>query len=105
MECGEPPAIADGELRLVDGRTTYGARVVYSCRDNYTLVGEATQECSDQVGWTGAPPKCLFDWCPDPPIVSGATVATSSHKAGAVATYTCQNGFILFGSPVSKALF
>lgn len=40
------------------------------------------------------------DWCPGPPAVHGGTVQTSGRRAGSTATYTCQNGFIMFGQPV-----
>lgn len=96
--------IQDGSVDLVDGHTTYGAKAIYSCKENYTLVGNAERMCKDQGIWDGEAPKCLFDWCPEPPPVSGATVTTSGHKAGSLATYTCQNGFILFGSPVSSTI-
>lgn len=44
----------------------------------------------------------LVDWCPEPPSVHGGKVEVSGRRAGSVATYTCQSGFILFGSPVNK---
>lgn len=105
MNCGSLTAIQDGDVSLVDGRTTHGARALYSCKQNHTLVGEAERVCQDAGSWSGTPPKCLFDWCPEPPAVAGATVAVSGHKAGSLATYTCQNGFILFGAPVSVFSF
>lgn len=74
---------------------------MYSCRENYTLVGDPERECGDEGIWDGQAPKCLFDWCPEPPTVSGALVTVTGHKADSVATYTCQNGFIAFGTTVS----
>lgn len=59
--------------------------------------------CADEGIWSGEAPKCLFDWCPEPPPVTGAIVTVDGHKAGSLATYTCQNGFILFGPPVSDS--
>ncbi|KOB71042.1 putative furrowed [Operophtera brumata] len=99
VDCGGISPIQDGEVSLVDGRTTHGARALYSCKENYTLVGEAARECGDQGTWGGEAPKCLFDWCPEPPPVTGGMVSVSGRTAGSLATYTCQNGFILFGSP------
>lgn len=100
VNCGEIGTIQDGEVSLADSRSTHGAKAVYSCRENYTLVGEAERYCGDDGKWTGETPQCLFDWCPDPPPVAGATVEVSGRKAGSLATYTCTNGFILFGPPV-----
>lgn len=105
VNCGGLTSIQDGDVILVDGRTTHGARAVYSCKENYTLVGSEERRCGDEGVWDGNAPKCLFDWCPDPPPVSGATVTVSGHKAGSLATYNCQNGFILFGQPVTYFIF
>lgn len=41
------------------------------------------------------------DWCPEPPEVNGGIVSTTGKRAGSTASYTCQNGFILFGDNVS----
>lgn len=100
MNCGDLTTIQDGEVKLVDDRTTHGARAVYSCRENYTLIGDPERVCGDVGVWDGEAPQCLFDWCPEPPTVTGATVTVDGHKAGSLATYTCQNGFILFGQLV-----
>lgn len=102
VNCGDINTIQDGEVNLVDGRSTHGAKAIYTCRENFTLVGDAIRACGDGGKWTGKPPQCLFDWCTDPPMVAGATVSVSGHKAGSLAIYTCQNGFILFGPPVCK---
>ncbi|XP_063372813.1 sushi, von Willebrand factor type A, EGF and pentraxin domain-containing protein 1 isoform X1 [Cydia amplana] len=99
VNCGGLPSIQDGDVTLTDGRTTHGARATYSCRENHTLVGDVERVCGDEGLWTGSAPKCLFDWCPEPPPVSGAVVTVGGHKAGSLATYSCQNGFILFGQP------
>lgn len=99
VNCHELSAIQDGSVTLIDNRTTYGARALYSCRENYTLIGEAERTCGDGGKWSNEAPVCLFDWCPDPPTVSGTIVSVNGHKAGSVAIYTCQNGFILFGQP------
>lgn len=101
VNCNEIDSVQDGTVSLIDNRTTHGARALYTCRENYTLVGDSERICGDDGKWSGERPQCLFDWCPDPPLVSGAIVTVSGHKAGSLATYTCQNGFILFGPPVS----
>lgn len=41
------------------------------------------------------------DWCPEPPEVNGGVVTITGRRAGSTATYSCQNGFILFGDNVS----
>ena len=44
------------------------------------------------------------DWCPEPPQINGGVVTTTGRRAGSTASYTCQNGFILFGDNVSNFL-
>ena len=40
VDCGSPPELLNGAIELVDGRTTYGAEIEYSCGSDYTLSGE-----------------------------------------------------------------
>ena len=39
VECGQVPGLANGEIHVLDGRTTYGARVRYKCKTDYSLIG------------------------------------------------------------------
>ncbi|XP_067002634.2 P-selectin [Anabrus simplex] len=100
IDCGALNGIEHGLVRLEENRTTHGASAIYTCHENYTLIGHEKRTCGDDGRWAGEEPHCLFDWCPDPPEVHGGTVETSGRRAGSTATYTCQNGFILFGQPV-----
>ncbi|PSN44564.1 hypothetical protein C0J52_12430 [Blattella germanica] len=100
VNCGTLPGLEHGYVILEDKRTTHGARAQYTCHENYTLIGRERRTCGDDGKWSDEQPQCLFDWCPEPPTVHGGTVQTSGRRAGQTATYTCQNGFILFGSPV-----
>ena len=59
MDCGSLKGINDGELVLNDGRTTFGAKVKYSCAENYTLVGSDSRVCGAQGNWEPEEPKCL----------------------------------------------
>lgn len=93
--------MGNGTITFVENRTTHGAVAVHRCKQNYTLIGNGERQCGDNGKWSGESPKCLFDWCPSPPAVSGATVSVDGNKAGSIATYACYPGFILFGPPVS----
>lgn len=88
-------------MSLANNRTTFGAKAVYTCHENYTLIGREERSCGNDGKWSENAPQCLFDWCPDPPSIHGGIVTTSGHRAGDTATYTCQSGFILFGQGVS----
>lgn len=87
-------------MSLEDGRTTHGAKAVYTCHENYTLIGHEMRMCGDDGKWTNSTPQCLFDWCPDPPAIHGGIVSISGHRAGDTATYSCQPGYIIFGQGV-----
>lgn len=104
IDCGSLPNLEHGTIEIQDKRTTHGARALYSCHENYTLIGHERRVCSDGGVWSETQPQCLFDWCPNPPEIHGGIVTTSGHRAGDTATYSCQAGFILFGSGVSHCL-
>ena len=35
VECGKVPGLANGEIHVIDGRTSWGARVRYKCKQDY----------------------------------------------------------------------
>lgn len=101
MDCGEVKDLEHGVISLENGKTTYGSKAIYSCHENYTLVGHEVRVCGDDGHWTNSPPQCLFDWCPDPPPVHGGTVITTGHRTGNTAKYECYPGHIISGDEVS----
>lgn len=101
MDCGALKNIEHGTVSLETVRTTHGAVAQYTCNENYTLIGEARRVCGDGGKWSGEEPQCLFDWCSEPPQISGGIVTTNGRRTGSVATYSCEPGFILFGPNVS----
>ncbi|RZC43271.1 sushi, von Willebrand factor type A, EGF and pentraxin domain-containing protein 1, partial [Asbolus verrucosus] len=100
VNCDVLPELEHGTVTLKDNRTTFGARALYTCHENYTLIGHEIRTCGENGSWTNSTPQCLFDWCPDPPAINGGIVDTSGRRAGNIATYSCQAGFILFGQGV-----
>ncbi|XP_058805446.1 sushi, von Willebrand factor type A, EGF and pentraxin domain-containing protein 1 isoform X1 [Phymastichus coffea] len=100
VDCGPLDEPDNGSVQLVDGRTSHGAFADYACKDNYTLVGDARRRCGDGGIWSGHKPQCLFDWCPEPPQITGGIVAFGGKRAGSKATYSCEKGFVLFGDNV-----
>lgn len=101
MDCGRLPQLDHGTVRLEDNRTSHGAKAVYTCHENYTLIGREERFCLDDALWSDSSPQCLFDWCPNPPAIPGGIVNVTGRRAGDTATYTCQAGYILFGQGVS----
>lgn len=59
VDCGPLGSIEHGQLILVDNRTTYDAKAVYKCENNYTLVGKDVRTCGADGVWSGQQPQCL----------------------------------------------
>lgn len=102
VDCGNLNGLEHGFVVLLDNRTTFGGKVKYSCQPNFTLVGQEISTCGGDGNWTNEAPVCLLSLCGDPPSVIGGNFTISSQMVGGVATYKCQNGYILIGNEVSK---
>lgn len=59
VDCGGLPDIEHGSVRLESGRTTHGAVAIYTCHENYTLIGKEKRTCSDGGFWSEQSPQCL----------------------------------------------
>ncbi|KAK9882914.1 hypothetical protein WA026_023762 [Henosepilachna vigintioctopunctata] len=105
VNCGSLPEIDNGFVTLKESRTTFGAQAIYTCKDNYTLVGNKMRECDENGVWSGKTPECLFTWCQDPPNIEGGVVKAIGKKAGDVAVYSCEAGFLLTGKPTLTCEF
>lgn len=62
MNCGNLRNIENGDVIMLDNRTTYDARALYKCHSNYTLIGQDTRMCSENGVWSGQQPQCLCEW-------------------------------------------
>ena len=101
VDCGQVPGLADGEIHVLDGRTTWGARVRYKCKKNYSLMkGSAERTCLEN-GWSGDSPKCVYAKCDDPDPVDNAYVkqiGDEPNSIGAKIVYNCYEGYKASGS-------
>lgn len=97
VNCGPLNSIEHGTITLVDNRTTYGAKAMFKCEANYTLIGNDVQTCGAEGIWSGLHPQCLYNWCSDPPQLHGGVVHVSGKRTGSKAVYSCHPGYILFG--------
>lgn len=97
VDCGSPKEIEDGTMVLVDGRTTHGAKAVYECTTNYTIVGEDTAVCSDNGTWSPEAPQCLYSWCPEMTAPAHGQLVLSGRRSGDTATFSCDPGYNLHG--------
>ncbi|XP_037075251.1 LOW QUALITY PROTEIN: CUB and sushi domain-containing protein 1-like [Pollicipes pollicipes] len=102
VECGPLKDIANGQLTLLDGRTTYAARARYVCDANYTAVGEPLRTCGDGGAWSEEEPQCLFSLCPEPETPTNATLELRGNlTVGTEALFTCAAGHKLIGEAVA----
>ncbi|XP_071548908.1 P-selectin-like [Panulirus ornatus] len=98
VDCEAPPEIENGSLVLVDGRTTYGGKVVYECEKNFTLNGENTATCSESGKWSPEAPQCLYSWCPELTAPAHGKVEMSGRRSGDIATFICEPGYSIQGT-------
>lgn len=99
VDCGQVPGLVDGEIHVLDGRTTWGARVKYKCKDNYNLMsGDETRTCEEE-GWSGKAPTCVYARCPEPDTVENAYLKKDGdNSVGSKLIYTCHEGHKASGS-------
>ena len=96
------PGLANGEIHVLDGRTTWGARVKYVCKENYSLMkGEGSRVC-EAGGWSGDAPECVYVKCPAPEAVANAAVekhiGDKRNFLGSKMVYECEEGHMASGS-------
>lgn len=59
VNCGDLPGIGNGSVTFINNSTAYGAKVVYKCNINYTLVGTDTRFCNEDGSWSDKEPLCF----------------------------------------------
>ena len=96
------PGLANGEIHVLDGRTTWGARVKYVCKEDYSLMkGEGSRVC-EAGGWSGNAPECVYVKCPAPEAVANAAVekhiGDKRNFLGSKMVYECEEGHMPSGS-------
>ena len=109
IRCLPPQRLDDGVIRSMSGYD-YGATIVYTCHDSYTLVGNATRQCQGNKTWSGEPPTCVIAQCPVPDIKYAFIVWSSGDNdiedhvveidmfvAGMTIQLDCEEGYGLVG--------
>ncbi|CAG2101422.1 unnamed protein product [Medioppia subpectinata] len=99
LECGFPASITNGQYIMSNNTRSYLSSVNYSCKEGYVLVGRGLLTCDVDERWNGPPPRCEPVICPNPPVIVNSVVRISANNTifGAVAEYTCDEGYELMG--------
>ena len=98
VNCSDPGTPTNGE-RFGDV-FTYEAEVVYSCNDEYSLVGAQAIRCQSNGYWSDALPSCVYIDCPDPGIPDNGLRTSSNFSFNSSVNFTCYPGYQLTGSDV-----
>ncbi|XP_023241847.1 C4b-binding protein beta chain-like [Centruroides sculpturatus] len=104
--CPQPAIPLYATVALSNENITAGTAATYTCDDGYQLFGQSSMTCGADGKWSGELPYCA-QICPQPAIPLYATVALSNENitAGTAATYTCDDGYQLFGQTVEFGWF
>ena len=111
VECGKPPGVANTDgIHLLDGRTSWGARVRYKCKQDYSLMNGSEERVCEENGWSGNQPECVYTRCSEPSSVAHARVQNvgnphqPKNSLGSKLVYTCDDGYRPIGSQSRECL-
>lgn len=64
VDCGPPQIIENGQASLVNGSTTHGSIVEYTCEQDYWLQPHTSrrQICTKEAKWSADPPTCQREY-------------------------------------------
>ena len=95
--CSRLANIDNGQLTIEGFKFQQTAR--YTCHPGFSLSGNAMRSCLSSGLWSGEEPTCIPRICPEPPTVEGGSLGPlPSVEYGALASYSCQEGFTLVGA-------
>ncbi|KFP47483.1 Complement receptor type 2, partial [Cathartes aura] len=105
--CPAPPAIANGKHSSQPSDTHLpGSAVHYTCRDGYTLIGNASISCTAGGTWSRPRPRCEASGCKRPEIENGRTMGLETmYKLTDTVVFECDFGYALKGSQESQCQF
>ena len=58
VNCGNPGSPKNGNTKAAHGYT-YGMKVVFSCKDGFTLKGANSATCQENGKWSNSFPQCV----------------------------------------------
>jgi len=95
--CPAPAPVAFGTITTTS--PIFPSTATYTCKTGLALTGDANRKCAADGTWSGMAPTC---GCLAPPKVIESTVSVVNTATGnpTVATYKCNDKFMLLGNPV-----
>ena len=97
VRCGTPPPVQHASV--VETGRHYGDVIYYVCDDGYDLNGNNLLECGADGRWSGDLPDCERITCGTVPVIPHATTIVQRTTLGSRASYLCNRGYELTGSP------
>ncbi|XP_052810346.1 P-selectin-like [Mya arenaria] len=80
----------------------HGTTVTFTCDVGYRRIGPSTSTCGDFKTWSNSLPVCEATDCPDlGPLEHGNYTYASNYRHGTTVTFTCDEGYRLFGANTS----
>ncbi|XP_042655840.1 complement receptor type 1 isoform X2 [Tyto alba] len=107
VKCPPPPGIANGNHSGQPSDSHLpGSAVQYSCRDGYSLIGNASISCTAEGTWSRPRPRCEANGCERPEIENGRTTQLETmYRLADVVVFECDFGYALKGSQESQCQF
>lgn len=97
ITCGSPPYVEHSSV--VETGLQYGDVIYYVCDEGYDLNGNNLLECDADGRWSGDLPGCERITCGVVPVIPHATTIVRRSTLGSRASYHCNHGYRLTGSP------
>ena len=98
VNCGDPGTITNGD-RAGDV-FTYQAQIIYSCHDDFSLVGSQAITCQSNGSWSDTVPVCTHIDCTDPGIPANGVRIGNDFSYNSSVSFSCYPGYQLNGSGV-----
>ena len=83
---------------------TFLSSATYLCNDGYTMEGKNSANCQADGNWSSSVPKCSPVLCPELNLLDYGTVSVTGQTFRSVATYSCNDGYIMEGEEIRTCL-
>ncbi|XP_063401402.1 sushi, von Willebrand factor type A, EGF and pentraxin domain-containing protein 1-like [Mytilus trossulus] len=88
--------------RIINTGNIFGSNATYLCNDGYTIKGKSMMRmCQSDGIWSGSSQTCILVNCPNLVEPDGGSISITSLMVKGVATYACNNGYLIKGETIS----